>query len=65
MLDINHYQTQGYIAIPQLLNDDEVEQARQALSQAMLNLVRDARAGKIDYKPANGAYSARATMTKR
>jgi phytanoyl-CoA hydroxylase len=48
------YARDGYVAIPTLLSAAEVEAARQALRQVLLNLTRDARAGRIEYKPPNG-----------
>src|SRR5688572_6941836 len=53
-VSLNKYEAEGYIAVPQLLSSDEVEAARQALREVMLSMLRDARAGKIEYKPANG-----------
>jgi phytanoyl-CoA hydroxylase len=50
-IDHQHYADKGYIAFPQLLSPDEVDEARRALREMMQRFLEDARAGRCAYRP--------------
>src|SRR5690348_10398837 len=50
---IQQYEVDGYISIPRLLDQNEVEQARNALAAVFRSLLHEAKQGAAKYRPPN------------